>query len=332
MWIKNSERTELMDSALIIAYQAVVMFILLFFGYFLFKAKMLSEESTKQLSAITLTIVNPVVIFNSYMMDFNTELLAGLGIAVLLGAAAHIAFILVSNIVVKKCRDNCEIERFAMIYANCGFMGIPLINATFGAEGVFYLTGFITMFNLFMWTHGTLLMSGKKNESFGAMLKNIGKVLVSPAIIAIAAGMVFFFTGLRLPDILQTPLDYIGSLNTPLAMIVSGATIAKAGLLKGFRSPRVYFVQVFKLLAVPLVLAAIFVPLGRLGVSMMVIDTILIAASAPTASATIMFSYRHGRDEAYASGQFAVSTIASMATMPLILLFSAFYAGVLGLA
>lgn len=319
-----------MDSALIIAFQAVVMFILLFFGYFLYKAKMLSDESTKQLSAITLTIVNPVVIFNSYLMDFNTELLAGLGISTLLGAVAHLVLILASQIAVRKGRDNFEIDRFAIIYCNCGFMGIPLIKATFGDEGVFYLTGFITMFNLFMWTHGTLLMSGKKTQGIRDTAKTFGKVLLSPAILAIVIGMVFFFTGLRLPSILQTPLDYVGSLNTPLAMIVSGATIAKAGLLRGFKCGRAYYIQIFKLLAVPAVLTLAFVPLAKLGVSMTVINTVLIAAAAPTASATIMFSYRHGKDESYASGQFALSTISSMATMPLILMLSAFFAEILG--
>ena len=318
-----------MDSALIIAFQAVVMFILLFFGYFLYKAKMLSDESTKQLSAITLTIVNPVVIFNSYLMDFNTELLADLGISTLLGAVAHLMLILASQIAVRKGRDNFEIDRFAIIYCNCGFMGIPLIKATFGDEGVFYLTGFITMFNLFMWTHGTLLMSGQKTQGIKDTAKTFGKVLLSPAILAIVIGMVFFFTGLRLPSILQTPLDYVGSLNTPLAMIVSGATIAKAGLLRGFKCGRAYYIQIFKLLAVPVVLALMFVPLAKLGVSMTVINTVLIAAAAPTASATIMFSYRHGKDESYASGQFALSTISSMATMPLILMLSAFLAEIL---
>lgn len=320
-----------MDSALIIAFQAVIMFILLFVGYFLYKAKMMSDETTKQLSAILLTVVNPVIIFNSYMMDFNTELLAGLGISLLLSALAHVILIIGANIAVRKGRPNYEIDRFATIYCNCGFMGIPLINATFGSEGVFYLTGFITMFNLFMWTHGTLLMSGQKSQSFRETSKAFVKVLVSPAIISILVGLVFFFLGLRVPSIIQTPLDYIGSLNTPLAMLVSGATIAKAGLLRGFRCGRNYYIQIVKLLAIPALLTLAFVPLAKLGVSMMLINTVLIAAAAPTASATIMFSYRHGKDEDYASGHFALSTISSMLTMPLVLLLSAVYAGLLGI-
>ena len=312
-----------MQSAITIANQAIIMFILLFVGFFLYKKKMMSEETTKQLSKITLSLVNPIVIFNSYQMDFDPQLLTGLFIAAGLAVAAHLILIAFSRIAVRKGRPNEEIERFAVIYSNCGFLGIPLVQATFGSEGVFYLTGYITVFNLFMWTHGVIIMRGSSSEGKQSPAKNLLKVLFSPAIIAIMLGLVFFFTGLRLPSILQTPLDYLGSMNTPLAMLVSGATIAKAGLLKAFKCPRVYIVQLFKLAIVPVILSLLFAPLHFLGVNMLIPNVVLIAASAPTASATVMFAYTHGRDAEYASNHFALSTLASMATMPLTLMFFA---------
>ena len=315
-----------MEHAVVIANQAIIMFILLFVGFFLYKYDMMSEATTKQLSKITLTIVNPIVIFNSYQMDFEPHLLRGLLIAIGLAVAAHVIMILFSRIAVKRGVPNEQIERFAIIYSNCAFMGIPLVQATFGSEGVFYLTGYITVFNLFMWTHGVILMQDapKEGQSMG---KNLLKVLLSPAIVAIILGLVFFFTGLRLPAILQTPLDYIGSMNTPLAMLVSGATIAKAGLLKAFKCLKVYKVQLFKLVIVPVVLTLLFTPLYYLGINMLIVDVVLIAAAAPTASATVMFSYTYNRDAEYASNHFALSTLASMATLPLTLLLTTMLTG-----
>ena len=313
-----------MEHALIIAKQAIIMFILLFVGFFLYKKKMMSEETTKQLSKITLSIVNPIVIFNSYQMDFEPKLLTGLLIATALAVGAHLIMIGFSRLAVRKGQPDGEIERFAAIYSNCGFLGIPLVQATFGSEGVFYLTGYITVFNLFMWTHGVIIMhGGSSSEEKTSPAKSLLKILLSPAIIAIMLGLVFFFTGLRLPEIVQTPLDYLGSMNTPLAMLVSGATIAKAGLLKAFKCPRVYIIQLFKLVIVPVVLALLFAPLGFVGVDTLITNVVLIAAAAPTASATVMFAYTHGRDAEYASNHFALSTLASMATLPLTLMLSA---------
>lgn len=311
-----------MNSASIIAFQAAVMFILLVVGYLLYKKKLLSEEASKQLSNIALSVINPIVIFNAYQKDFNSELAMGLLIAAILAIIAQGTLVLVAKLVVRKGGENFQIERFAVSYSNCAFMGIPLVEATFGSEGVFYLTAFITVFNLFMWTQGVVMMSGESGKSPKERAKSLLKILVSPSILAIILGLICFFTGLKMPRIIAQPLEYLGSMNTPLAMLVSGATIAKAGILKGFKSPRIYFLQLFKLIVVPLLLSLLFIPARICGVSPMIISVVLIAAAAPTASATIMFSYKYDRDAEYASGHFALSTIASVITMPLIMAFS----------
>ena len=311
-----------MNSAIIVAEQAAVMLMLLAVGYGLYKGKLLGDEATKQLSNIAITIINPIVIFNAYQTKFEQSKLHGLLIALGLSFAAQALLVIAATIIVRPSRMNSETERFALSYSNCAFMGIPLVDATFGPDGVFYLTAFITAFNVFMWTHGVIIMSGGGKRSTKERAEELLKILFSPAIISIILGLVFFFTGLRLPALVQAPLNYLGAMNTPIAMIVSGATIAKSGLLDCFKSRRVYLLQTVKLLLVPTLIAALFVPMQIIGVRSVIVNTVLIAAAAPTASATIMFAYKHGRDEKCASNHFALSTIASIVTIPLMLLLS----------
>lgn len=290
------------------------MFILLGAGFLLYKLKFLDDDSTRRLSDIVITIINPIIIFNAYQTDFRPELAKNLLLAMILAFSCQTVLVLAAKLVVRKNHADFQVERFAAGYSNCAFMGIPLVDAAFGAEGVFYLTSFITAFNVFMWTHGVILMSGEKLSP-----KQLLKILLSPAMISIALGLIFFMTGIRLPEIIQQPLDYLGSMNTPLAMLVSGATIAKAGLLSGIKNPRIYFLQAFKLLIVPLLLAAAIVPLELIGASPLVVSTVLIAAAAPTASSTIMFSYKFGKNEKYASNHFAISTVLSVVTIPIVM-------------
>ncbi|MGN0649515.1 MAG: AEC family transporter [Oscillospiraceae bacterium] len=305
-----------MNSAAIIAFQAVVMFVLLAVGYFLYRKNWLDSESTRRLSNITISIINPIVIFNAYQRDFDSELLKGLLSSLVLAVISHIVLILCGIIAVRKSSKNFQVERFALVYSNCAFMGIPLVEAVFGSEGVLYLTGYITVFNILLWTHGVICMGGA-----GTGEKGLLKILISPPILSIILGLLFFFFGWRLPEVLQQPLNYLGSMNTPLAMLVSGATIAKAGLGSAFRNKRVYYVQLFKLVAAPAVLIAAFVPLTLTGlISPDVVKITVIAAAAPTASSTIMFAYKFGKNERYAANQFAVSTLFSVVTLPLILL------------
>lgn len=294
------------------------MFILLAVGYFLYRGKLLGDEATQQLSNIAISIINPIVIFNAYQREFVPEMLRGLIFALILGFLAQGILVLSGIILVRKTRRDFEVERFALGYSNCAFMGIPLVQASFGAEGVFYLTAFITAFNVFMWTHGVILMSGKKLSGKGLL-----KIALSPAILAIVLGLVCFFTGLRLPGVIQQPLDYLGAMNTPLAMLVSGATIAKSGLLGAFKSPRVYLIQAFKLVIVPIMLVVLLVLAELFGVSPIIVKTILIAAAAPTASATIMFAYKYGKNTEAASNHFTLSTVLGILTMPLIMALTA---------
>ena len=131
-------------------------------------------------------------------------------------------------------------------------MGIPLASALLGNEGVFYATAFLTIFFCFAWTHGIMLLTGQHDRR--ALLKKF----CSPTMIGIAIGLVLFFCRIQLPGILQTTFDYVAGLNTPMAMVASGISVAQANLLQAVRTPRVYYVSAVKLLGIPLLLTLLF--------------------------------------------------------------------------
>ena len=101
-------------------------------------------------------------------------------------------------------------------------MGIPLIEGVFGTEGVLYATAYLTTFNVFVWSHGVLMMKNSFSK------KEVLKILKTPAIIAVTVGIICYVTNLRFSNIITRPIEYIASMNTPLAMVVSGITIAQA--------------------------------------------------------------------------------------------------------
>ena len=67
------------------------------------------------------------------------------------------------------------------IYSNVGFMGIPLMNGIFGSEGVFYATASVTIFNVFLWTHGVIMMSGSSEWNLKSMLKSLLHLQLLPS-------------------------------------------------------------------------------------------------------------------------------------------------------
>lgn len=306
-----------MNSASIILYQIVIMFILIALGFVLYKKKVFTRKGCNQLSNFVLMAVLPAVIFNAFQKEFRPELVSGLLTAFAMAAISHVVFIVLGMVFCGKRRgENSSVEIFSVTYSNCAFLGIPLISAIYGTDGIFYLTAYIAVFNLLSWTHGVMILTDR------VALKSAVNALKVPAVIATIAGLVFFFLRIPLPDIIAKPVEYVASLNTPLAMIISGITIARSNLKAAVKKGGVYLTAALKLLVGPLIIMLLLKPFGA---DPVIADTILISAACPTAASAIMFSARYGKNSVYASEIFAVSTLLSAATMPLIILISGYF-------
>ncbi len=298
--------------ALTILNQAVIMLLLIMVGILAYRIKIVDKTGGKQFSNFVLEIVTPVLVVTAYAeVDYKPELVENLLWTFLLAVISYIVVIAAAYLLLRnKDERETEIERFSTIYSNCGFMGIPLASALFGTEGVFYATAFLTVFFCFAWTHGIMLLTGQND------MRALVKKMTSPTMIGIVIGLLLFFLQIKLPGLLQTTLDYISGLNTPLAMIASGISVAQVNILQALKSPRVYYVSFLKLIGVPLILAVLFLPMGFAPVEIRTV--VLVLSAAPSAAMCTLQCQKHGMNDGYAANIFAMTTIFSMATMPLV--------------
>lgn len=299
--------------SVIILKQTLIMLILMLVGVLCSKTGIISQNSNKDLSKFVLQVVNPVVIFMSYQKDYEHELAENLLLTFLISFLSMTLAIILAKFIVREKKDrDTAIERFSSVYSNCGFMGIPLVNAMFGSEGVFYLTAYITVFNILAWTHGIILISGEKN------FKQAVKVLYSPTMIAIYLGIIFFFAQIRLPEIPYQSLEFISSLNTPMAMIVSGVTMSATNITAMVKNINIYKVCFLKLIFIPFVISLLIILLCPHDTDSKVKFTVIIAASAPPATMCTLQALRYGKNSLYASEIFTAGTILSVITLPII--------------
>lgn len=302
-----------MDWALITAKKIIEMFFILLIGAGALKAGIADSGTGSRMTSILLKVISPCVIIMSYQMDFDRERLIGLLITAGCSAVSFLAAILIAKLVVpKNGRPDMAVERMSIVYSNCGFIGVPLIQGLLGAEGVFYMTAYITVFNVFVWSHGIMLMSGKA-ESPAATVKN----LIQPSTIAIGAGLVFFITGLRLPAVIGDPVSMIGEMNTPVAMLISGMNLAECNIVSCLKSPRTYLLSGAKLILVPLI-TLLFLMAVR--ADRVIGITILVAAACPSGAMGTMFALQYQKNSQYASKLLAITTTLSLITIPAIML------------
>ncbi len=296
--------------AQIIANQAFIMLLLNLVGVLVYRLNIVTRDGGRQLSSLVLEIVTPVLVVHAYMdVEFSKQMAANLMWTFGLAAVSYILTIIDSKIFIRdKGNRLVAIERFSAIYSNCGFMGIPLANALYGSTGVLYVTAFLTVFFFFSWTHGIMMLSGKRD------IKAVLKVLRSPTVIAIAIGLIMYFTQFKLPSVISETMNYVASLNTPLAMIASGISVAQANIIGALRSPRVYWISACRLIILPMLTMVLCLLCPFISEDVRIVTLLLSAA--PSAAMCTLQCQKMGLNDVYASQIFAMTTVASMATLP----------------
>ena len=288
-----------------------MLFLLLLVGALCRKTGIINAEMIGRLSDLLLLIVTPMVIFDSYQRPFQPELVRNLLLALGLSAGVVALQIVAVRLLFAGKSAERAVERLCAVYGNCSFIGIPLMQGLYGSEGVFYLTAYLTVFNLFLWTHGVVVMTGK------ADLKSSLRNLRSPAIIGIVLGLVCFLLGISLPLPVGEAVACIGSMNTPLAMLVAGAVLAGANLKSAAGRLSCYLVCAAKLLLSPALAIAV---LALLRPEPVVAGMVLLASACPVGASCTMFQVKYQSRGELASELFAMSTLLSALTVPLMML------------
>ena len=104
-------------------------------------------------------------------------------------------------------------------------------------------------------------------------------------------------------------------MNTPLAMIVAGAIIAQANPFKALKDYKVYIVCILKLLVIPILTAILLCFLPGDSVAKMVC---VVATACPVAASVTLFAIRYNKNAVYGSQLYAITTILSIITLPVV--------------
>lgn len=295
----------------ILLQQTIIMFALMLLGLLLSRRGMITEQGSRDLSNVLLYAVIPCVILRSYMSEFSTEKLRAMGLSALIAVIAFAASIAVAYLTFG---TRHRIENFAVAFGNAGFIGIPLVTAVFGPEAAFYVVSFSTFANLLQWTYGIVIISGKKETM------NLRMVFVNPVFISMVIGIALFVLQPALPTVVTGTIGYIADGNTVLAMIILGYYLSKVQLRGLFADVRLYLFSALRLLVVPAVTILVFLPFPFARGEIALIT--LIAAATPIASSTAIFAQKFDQDYRRAVSYVCLSTILSVATLPLVMLFA----------
>ena len=310
-----------MDALITMLRNVIVFVILALPGFILVKRGMLRHEQSGILSKLMLYVGMPFLIFSSTIdIKFDARQLLAIGITALIGIVFTLVMFFVSAPLTAMEKDikTRGMMRFCAVFANNGFLGIPLAQAVFTGNTqilmVVIIINIIT--NVLMQTLGVYLISGDKR------LMSIKKALMNPLVIAFAIGIVVNLINLKtyIPEI-SSFSNHFKSIVTPVSMTILGMKLASVRFSSLFTSYKTYYVSALRLVAFPAVISALLFVLGTIGVVGITSELILgvfVAFSMPTAGLASTFADSFGGDTQNAVAFTLGTTIISIATIPIL--------------
>lgn len=297
----------MLSNILLTASQVGTLFLMMGVGFAITKLGKLTPDGLSQLTFLLMNVVAPCIIVDTLQVERTPELLQAMGLGALIMAGIYILWIVLSLLTFRRQEENARaVLQFGMVYGNTGFMGLPLIQAVLGSQGLLFATTPYVLFNVFSWSHGVAVMGGRSNLS-------LKKVILNPGILGSAVGLALFFLNFRLPSLIGNAVGFLGSMNTPLAMVVIGAQMAQADIASTFRKPRLYLAGAVRLVVFPLLVVLLLLPLK---LDPVMYAAYVILAATPTAGVTSIFAQRFHRDTEAAAQLVTLTTLLCIVTLP----------------
>lgn len=307
------------------------LFLFMIPGFLLRKFKLAGNDFAKSLSVLVLYVAQSALFVHGFIIEFNKETFKGVVLTFVFALITHLVFSFVSLVLFKNAPEKRKkVLQFAVVFSNSGYMGIPVISDVLGNNFVIYASAYTICFNAFAYSFGRLIYTGDKKYM------SLKKIILNPAIISILIGMAIYFSGAgtaiqnilasesesalkSATEVFYNILTILKNMVAPASMMVIGARIADIDLKGVLKDRYLYKFLILRHFAFPLIIWCIMRPFLYFGlIGPEVISVILILCSTPAAAMTTMFAELYGGDSPYAGKIVAVSTLVSVASMPLV--------------
>lgn len=298
-------------------------------GYYARRKNIVSDQGSKVLSSILLSIALPALAFKAFMVDIKPETFKS-GINVLIfGFVAYVLLIVLAKIFYfNKKGDLKDTLVILTAFGSTTFFGIPIINGLFGNDGVLYANVFNIAYRVFLYSYALIVMSGVKFER-----KNLKQIFLNPIIIATFVGLFIWLFQKSLPQFTMLVagnevsytyfrldkslpwvfkgIEYLGNLSSPLAWLAIGMTLASISLKEAITEKLTIVYAFFKLLVIPAVFLLLLVILNNFGITFdyNAIAAIVIMLATPPATVAVAYAIKFEKEAVLASNISLVNTV-----------------------
>lgn len=286
-------------------------------GYLFIKTKLANESVIPFVSKLLVYICQPAIAIYTFAgLEFSWETLRDMGLFMLITLLFHSVVLGATYLILRKKSEKAvyRIITIAMTFSNCTFFGIPIIEALLPeiSKGLLaYASIYSLAMNLIGWTIGAAIITHNTKYI------TVKKIFINPAFLGTFAAFIIFAFSIPVQSDIMNMITLMGKMATPLSMLGLGMRIATVDLRSVFCDVRLYISSAVKQIVMPLIA---FLVIWFLPIDAGIKCVFYILNACPTAAVVLSYSEILGEGQREASCALLLSTITSIATLPLMVL------------
>lgn len=299
-----------------VIFQSVVsLAIIILVGFLGSKKKIITPQINKGLIDILINISLPFMILSSFIFTYDDSIKSNVLKTFYYSIAAYIIVTVVSYLLLLPIKsDKKTVLHFANVFTNTGYVGFPILNSIYGAEGIIYGSIFNMFFVIFVWTYGIILFKGNfEKKDLKGELK---KILINPSIIAVCIGIIIMVFDIQLSGAVLSSIRSIGSITGPLSMIIIGAILSDVKIKEYIKDWTLYYGITTKLIIIPVIIYLISLLLGEASKA---INTVIIMTAMPASAMTSILAESYDKEKDYAAVIVSMTTLLSLISVTVLL-------------
>lgn len=334
----------------IVLQQMLIIFILILTGAFLYHRKIISSDTSTQLSSMVIHLCNPAHLIHSAISSESRISLQHLLTAMALTLMTYGILILCSYLLPRLLRiPDGEVfcYRLLTVYGNVGFIGIPLVSAVLGSSALIYVSLNNLVYNILIYTHGFSVIQDRcasspgltaqaaagtpmqipssppaddhslrwTGISFSGLISG-GKKFINPGTVSAMITIFLYLSNIRLPVLIEEPLYYIGRSTTFLSMLILGVSIARMSPAQIFSNFRLYPFLFLRLTLLPVLCSFLFRIFTQ---DALLLRTLILLMAVPAGNMPLILARQQKIEAETLSQGILLSTILSLITIPVVI-------------
>ena len=312
---------------MVLMHQMFVLFSLMAVGIICKKTGLMNDSISKGMSGVVVNIASPAFILSAGINKEEYVEAGRLMNCVIAAALIYAALILIAVVLPRLLgisKSHEGIYRVMTIFSNVGFMGFPIVSATYGSIGLLYASIFQFPYNLLIYTYGVQVLNPSASDKTLSGNEDVGiipgfmaliKKVVNVGVISVFVSIALYLCRVHVPEPVEEVVSALSGLTVPLSMMVIGYSLAGMNIRSLLGDTRLLIFTLIKLIVIPVA--------GTAVMSFFIKDPVLLGVcfvmiATPVGSMTAMLAQHYGGDEDTASRGVALSTLLSVVTIPLV--------------